>query len=304
MKRFVGIPTIYSLTKEDYEKLLTLPAEEIDEWSPVKVVILKDQQELYYTFARSIADKIKENNKKNLPSTFMLPVLGQMPQYRMLSDITNRERISWKNVWTFNLDDYLDWEGRQLPINHPMSFKGITYRNLFNLIDSELRIPESQIFFPDPFNPDEIEKKIVEIGGIDTLYDGIGYHGYIAFNEPVDTYFVRLTPEEFMNSKTRIVDFRPDSFVVDSILGLYGNCYGLPPRAITVGMRSILKARTIELYCDGSDFPWQSTAFRLACMHPPSLDRPITYIQKHPNPKETVTIFVDSKTASPIILDE
>ena len=302
MKRFIGIPTTYSLTKEDFNKLLTLPAEEIDSWSPVRVVILKDQKELHYRFARSIADKIIKNNKNSIPSKFMLPVLGDMPQYEILAEITNTEKISWKNVWTFNLDDYLDWEGRQLPIEHPMSFRGITYRKLFNLIAPELRIPKDHIYFPDPNNPDKIEEKIIETGGIDTLYDGIGYHGYIAFNEPVDTYFIRMTPEEFLKSRTRIVDFRPDSFVVDSILGLFGNCYNIPPRAITVGMKTILESKTVELYCDGSDFSWQSTAFRLACMHPPTIDRPITYLQTHPNPKETVTVFVDQKTASPIFI--
>jgi glucosamine-6-phosphate deaminase len=287
------------LTEEDMNRLLTMPSEEIDSWSPVKVVILPDVETLYHTFARSIADKIKANNERGELTKLILPV-GPTPQYPILAEITNRERISWKNVWTFNMDEYLDWQGRPIPEDHPMSFRGFMKRNLFNLISEELRIPMDQAWFPDPFNPDAIDDKIQELGGVDTAYGGIGYHGHIAFNEPVDTYYVRLTPEEFKNSKTRVVELNSDTFVINSLCGIGGNPYGLPPRAVTIGMKPILEAKTIELYCDGGDLNWQLASFRIACMHPPTLDRPVTYVQEHPNPKETVTIYADARTAAPV----
>ncbi|MEM2922332.1 MAG: glucosamine-6-phosphate isomerase, partial [Candidatus Bathyarchaeia archaeon] len=141
---------------------------------------------------------------------------------------------------------------------------------------------------------------IRKLGGIDTAYGGIGYHGHIAFNEPVDTYYIRLTPEEFKNSKTRVVSLNSDTFVINSLCGIGGNPYGLPPKAVTLGMKPILDAKTIELYCDGGDLNWQLASFRIACMHPPTLDRPVTFIQEHPNPKETVTVYADRRTAAPI----
>ena len=297
MPRFEGIVEKVTLKAEDMGKLLSMPAEEIDNWSPVKVVILPDTDTLYRTFARSIADKIKANNEAGKLTKLILPV-GPTPQYPVLADISNKEGISWKDIWTFNMDEYLDWQGRPVPEDHPMSFKGFMRRNLFNLIKKEIRIPDAQIWFPDPFSPNAIDEKIEELGGIDAAYGGIGYHGHIAFDEPVNTYYTRLTPEEFKKSKTRVVELNSDTFVINSVCGIGGNPYGLPPRAVTLGMKPILEARTIELYCDGGN--WQQTSFRIACMHPPTLDRPVTYVQEHPDPKNTVTIFADAKTAAPV----
>ena len=297
MPIFEGIVEKVTLKAEDMDKLLTMPAVEINNWSPVKVIILPDTDTLYTTFARSIANKIQANNETGSPTKLILPV-GPTPQYPILVNISNKEGISWKNVWTFNMDEYLDWEGRPVPEKHQMSFNGFMRRTLFNLLEKEIRIPEEQIWFPDPFNPDAIDEKIEDLGGIDTAYGGIGYHGHIAFNEPVNTYYTRLTPEEFKKSKTRVVDLNSDTLVINSVCGIGGNPYGLPPKAVTLGMKPILEARTIELYCDGGN--WQQTSFRIACMHPPTLDRPVTYIQEHPDPKNTVTIFANARTAAPI----
>lgn len=106
MPKFKGITQRVVLSGEDLERLLSMPAEEIDEWSPVKVVILPDTKTLYETFARSIAEEINRNNGRGKETKVILPV-GPTPQYPMLADITNRERISWKKVWTFNMDEYL-----------------------------------------------------------------------------------------------------------------------------------------------------------------------------------------------------
>lgn len=298
---FEGIVTNMTLSKEDYLKLLTLPIEEIDKNSRVKVIIFENKDEIYFHFARTLVDKIKKNNETNQKSRFILPV-GPTPQYKIIAELTNKERINWKNVWTFNMDEYLDWQGRVIPESHPMSFKRYMYKNLFNLIDKDLAIPDKNIFFPNPKNPEKIDEMIGEIGGIDICFGGIGYHGHIAFNEPVNNYFYSVTPQEFMNSSTRIVELNSDSLVVNSICGAFGNCYGIPPKAITLGMKVILGSREIKLYCDGGDLQWQQTSFRLACMHPPTMDRPVIFIQNHDRPKETVTIYADKLTAAPIKL--
>lgn len=297
MPRFEGIAEKVTLRAEDMEKLFQMPIEEIDNWSPVKVVILPTKDILYETFARSIADKIKSNNKQGKPTRLILPV-GPTDQYPILADISNRETISWKNVWTFNMDEYLDWQGRPVSESHPMSFRGFMKKNLFNLLGKDVRILDDHAWFPDPFNPDGIDEKISELGGIDCAYGGIGYHGHIAFNEPETTYFVRITPEEFKRSRTRVISLNHDTFVINSINGIGGNPYGLPPKAVTLGMKSILESERIELYCDGGI--WQRATFRIACLHPPTLDRPVTYIQEHPNPKKTVTVYADADTATPI----
>jgi len=200
------------------------------------------------------------------------------------------------------MDEYLDWEGRVVPESHPMSFRGYMNKNLFELINGKLELNRDQIIWPDPVNLDFIDNKIDELGGIDVCYGGIGYHGHIAFNEPYDIYYRRMTIEEFLNSKTRIVDLNSDTFVINSLCGIGGNCYDLPPKAVTIGMKPIMNAKRIEIYCDGGDLNWQLASFRIAVTHPPTLDRPATLLQLHKNPMEDVIFVADEVTASPIMV--
>lgn len=299
MSKFKGMVTHQTVSDEDFKKIMSMPAGEIDNYSNVKVEVVKDTSALYNKMAKSIANVITENNKKNGSTKIILPV-GPTPQYPVLADLCNRGKISLKDVWIFFMDEYLDWEGRVVPKSHPMSFADYMNRNLFNLLDSDLGLNPEQIIWPNPTDLDYNDNKIDELGSIDVCYGGIGYHGHVAFNEPYDTYYKRMTIEKFLNSKTRIVDLNSDTFVINSLCGLGGNSYSLPPKAVTIGMKPIVNAKRIELYCDGGDLNWQLATFRIACMHPPTLDRPVTLLQLHENPKETVAFIADEVTASPI----
>lgn len=292
-KRFKGIVRNVTLSKEDMSKLLNMSLEEVDEWSPIKVILFDGWEAVVQALAESMVNKIKENNEAGNITTFILPV-GPTAQYPIAAKISNKERVSWKNVWTFNMDEYLDWQGRPIPEDHPMSFHGSMKRNLFDLLDEELRIPESQRWFPDPFAPDAIDEKIEEITkgtGVDICYGGIGEHGHIAFDEAADlmTHYMHLTPEEFKNSKTRVLPhLNPETLARALRSPLYTLC---PPGAITLGMKVILGAKAIELASAG-------VTMKIAAMHPPTMDFPVTFIQEHPNPKETVTIYASRLPSS------
>jgi len=67
-----------------------------------------------------------------------------------------------------------------------------------------------------------------------------------------------------------------------------------------VGMKLIMEAKKLEIYCGSGHLRWQLANFRLALMHPPTLDRPGTLLQLHNNPKENVLFVADSITAQPI----
>lgn len=71
---------------------------------------------------------------------------------------------------------------------------------------------------------------------------------------------------------------------------------------LTSGMKPIFNSKRIEIYCDGGDLNWQLASLRLALMHPPTLDRPGTLLQLHPNPKESVLFIADKLTARPVIV--
>jgi glucosamine-6-phosphate deaminase len=298
---FRGVLTHQTVSSDDFYRMMAMPAEEIKDWSNVGVKIMENTGTLYMEMARSIADVIVKNNKENKSSKIILPV-GPRPQYKILAKIINEENIDLSKLWIFFMDEYLDWESRWVPETHPMSFRGYMKKSLFSLIDKSLGLNDRQIIFPDPANLDYNDDMIEKLGGIDTCYGGLGYHGHIAFNEPYDTYFRRMTIEQYINSKTRILDLNSDTFVINSLSDIGGNCYDLPPKAVTIGMKPIMKAKKIEIYCDNGGSKWQLASFRLGVMHPPTLDRPGTLLQLHPNPKETVLFVADALTARPIII--
>ena len=126
---------------------LTLPSEDLPDRSKVALKILPDLDDLYRYFARQIADEIKDNNQAGLPTRLILPV-GPVGQYPVLAEICNQEGISWKDVFTFNMDEYCDWQGRVVLEDHPLSFRGFMQREFFDRLDAQLRIPQDQVFFP------------------------------------------------------------------------------------------------------------------------------------------------------------
>ena len=301
MGKFKGVLTHQTVSSDEFYKLMTMPDEEFKNWSNVGVRIVDNTEILYKEMARSMADVIIKNNKENKNTKIILPV-GPTPQYAILAEIINKERIDLTKLWIFFMDEYLDWESRWIAKSHPMSFRGYMETNLFNLIDKTLGLNIEHIVFPDPANLDYNDDLIEKLGGIDTCYGGLGYHGHIAFNEPYDTYFRRMTIEQFINSRTRTLDLNSDTFVINSMCGIGGNCYDLPPKAVTIGMKPIMNAKKIEIYCDGGDLNWQLASFRLAIMHPPTLDRPATLLQLHPDPMEKVLFVADKITARPVII--
>jgi glucosamine-6-phosphate deaminase len=271
---------------------LTFSPNELISSSSIPLTILTDSDALFEHMARSIADEIKANNGSGQPTRFILPV-GPVGQYPLLVKICNQERISWKNVHTFNMDEYCDWQGRPLPSDHPLSFKQYMMTQVFNQLEEELRIPLEHIHFPDPLHLDEISQQIEKAGGIDTCYGGIGYHGHIAFNEPPNTLYSRVSLDEFKQSQTRIVHLNPDTLVMNSTWNTGGNPYALPSMAVTMGFKDILASRRIRLYCSGGS--WQRTVLRVALLSKPDLDYPVTLLKDHPD----YAIIADLDTALP-----
>ncbi len=275
------------------EALMELPVEELRRRARAPFRLVADIPALLEDFARSIAEEIAAHNRRGEPARLILPV-GPVAQYRRLVEICNRERISWANVYSFNMDEFLDWQGRPVPVTHPLSFEGFMRREVFARLDEELRIPENQCFFPHPFRVDEISEQIEAIGGIDCCYGGIGYHGHVAFNEPPISRWRSITVEELRNSRTRVVMLGDDSVVVQSIHCSGGNPAAIPPMAVTLGMREILGSRKIRLYCAAGER--HRAVFRITVAGEVTADYPSTLVQGHPD----VEIITDEATAQPI----
>lgn len=274
-------------------ELMALPLDDLQKRSKVKFRLLADHEALMDDMARSMADEIKARNEQGLPTRLILPV-GPVTQYPKLVAICNLERISWKNVFTFNMDEFLDWQGRPIPVDHPLSFEGFMRRTLLAALDPELSMPDDHAFFPNPFRIDEISEAIVRVGGIDCCYGGIGYHGHVAFNEPPISRWWTVTPAEMRASLTRVVVLGDDSVVVQSIHSSGGDSTAIPPMAVTLGMRDILASRKIRLYCAAGER--HRAIFRISVAGDESVHYPSTLLQGHPDAE----IVTDETTALPI----
>jgi len=272
---------------------MSLPVEELVARARIPFRLLPDLPSLLHHFARSVADEIRGSNERHQPARLILPV-GPVAQYPILADITNRERISWKNVLLFQMDEFLDWTGRPLPLEHPLSFEGSLRASLLAAIDEELRPPADHLMVPHPFRIDEISEKIRSAGGVDACYGGIGFHGHVAFNEPPNTRWRRISEEDLRTSPTRVVMLASDSIVVQSIGSAGGDASAIPPMAVTLGMKDILASRRIRLYCAGGER--HRAIFRIAVAGEVSTDYPVTLVQGHPD----AVVHTDLATAQPI----
>ncbi len=274
-------------------EILALPVDDLVQRGKMGVRLFPSIPEMMEYFARSMAAELHMNNQKSKPTRWILPV-GPVAQYFRLVEICNREQISWKRAITFQMDEFLDWEGRPLSIDHPLSFEGFMRHQVFEKLNPELRPEPGNTHFPNPFNPDEISRQIAAAGGVDTCYGGIGYHGHVAFNDPPISRWNRVSIAQFRESRTRVVALGDDSIVVQSISCAGGSSDMIPPMAVTLGMRDILAARRIRLFLGGGER--HRAVFRISLLDEPRVEYPSTLLQGHPD----CVLHTDQATARPI----
>lgn len=257
--------------KEEIKNLLKMSPEEVIKKAKDKLIVLKDLDALHKDFAERIANEIEGNNKKSKPTRLILPV-GPTGQYPILAEIIKQRNIKLENCFFFFMDEYCDDNGYVLPSEHPLSFKGIMGRMFFNKL-SNIKIKKENIIFPDQFNIQNLKKIIERVGGIDTCYAGLGITGHLAFNEP------EIGIEE---SEPRLVYLHPFTITINAIRAdVGGNLIGFPRKAYTLGMKQILGAKRIFIYCrnDISGIDWANTVLRIALFGTPGDDYPVTYIR-------------------------
>lgn len=157
--------------------------------------------------------------------------------YQALVKACEEGRVSFKNVVTFNMDEYV-----QLPEDHPESYHSFMHKHLFDHID----IPKENIHILNGNASDvkaecaHYEEMIREAGGIDLFVGGIGPDGHIAFNEPGSSLTSR-TRQKTLTTDTRIANSR--------FFG--GKPEDVPATALTVGVGTVMDAREVMILCNG-----------------------------------------------------
>lgn len=265
------------ISKQDLVKWCSIPADRLASYPGRKanLIIDRNQESLHEILCDALVQELLEHNAAGKPTRWILPCHAGMfdPLVRRI----NAERISLKNLHIFHMDDFLDWQGRPLPVKASFtSCRGIMQSQLYDRILSELNVPQTQRHFPDVRNPDALDEAIIRAGGVDTLVGGVGCKGMVAFCEAPRSAYQRITMEEYAHSKTRIIQIHEDTIVAYAERE-FGGCYdAVPPMAITIGMASMLKAqRAFFVVATGA---WKQTVIRVAMLSEPTLEYPVTLI--------------------------
>ena len=243
-------------------------------YEKIPTAIYDDNSIASAAVAREIAELIREKEKSGGKAVLGLAT-GSTPVgvYDELIRLHEEEGLSFKNVITFNLDEYYPME--------PDSFQSyVRFMNehLFQHID----IPEDQIHIPDGTLKEEnvadfcerYEESIRKAGGLDIQLLGIGRTGHIGFNEPGSR----------PDSETRMITL--DKITrTDAASDFFGEEY-VPRRAITMGVGTILEARKIILMAWGEG---KASIIRETVEGEVTENIPASYLQNH----ENTTIVLD-----------
>jgi glucosamine-6-phosphate deaminase len=195
------------------------------------------------------------------------------------------------------MDEFLDWQGREIPEDHPFSFRGYCQKHLYDLLDDDLLPSPENIIYPTMRDIDGFSERIVTEGGLDTAFAGFGYRGHVAFNEPPSDRWHKYSVEELAQSKTRVVPLLQDTLVAHSHRTTGGYTQAIPPMALTVGMADFLGARRIRLLTDGG--AWKQYITRIVTLTTErDVEYPVTLVHGHPN----VDIALDALSAAPLPL--
>ena len=205
----------------------------------MRVIIEPDYEALSKWAANYVANRIIEA-KPTPEKPFVLGCpTGSSPLglYRNLIDMCSAGKISFQNVITFNMDEYV-----KLPVDHPESYHSFMWNNFFNHID----IKPENVHTLNGNAKDLIaecnhyEELIAEAGGVDLFMGGIGPDGHLAFNEPGSS----------LSSRTRIKTLTTDTIHANS--RFFDNDLSLVPKqALTVGIGTVMDAKEVLLVCSG-----------------------------------------------------
>ena len=204
----------------------------------MRLIIEPDYNQLSKWAANYVIECINAAKNQAKPFVLGLPT-GSSPEgmYAELVKAYKEGRVSFKNVITFNMDEYVG-----LPESHPQSYHSFMAEHLFNHIDC----PKENIHIlnGNAENLDEecarYEELIRQAGGVDLFLGGIGPDGHIAFNEPCSS----------LSSRTRIKTLTSDTIIANSRF-FDNDVNKVPKNALTVGVGTVLDAREVLILVNG-----------------------------------------------------
>ena len=205
----------------------------------MRLIIQPNYDKMSQWAANYVAAKINAANPtEEKPFVLGLPT-GSSPlgMYRALIELNKKGIVSFKNVITFNMDEYVN-----LPKEHPESYHSFMWNNFFSHID----IKKENVNILNGNAEDlvkecsDYEERILKAGGIDLFLGGIGPDGHIAFNEPGSS----------LKSRTRIKTLTTDTIIANSRF-FENDVNKVPKTALTVGVGTVMDAKEVLILVNG-----------------------------------------------------
>lgn len=189
--------------------------------------------------ARYIVNKINAKREiTNAPFVLGLPT-GSTPigAYNELIALHKAGKVSFENVITFNMDEYVNLEEE-----HPESYHSFMWNTFFKHVD--IKKENINILNGNAADLDneceEYEERILAVGGIDLFMGGVGEDGHLAFNEPFSS----------LQSRTRIKTLTQDTIIVNSRF-FDNDVNKVPKLALTVGIGTVLASKEVLVLAQG-----------------------------------------------------
>ncbi len=232
----------------------------------MKIFIFESKEELGRALGHEFTELVKEN-----PHAILGLATGSSPleTYQAIAEEAKAEGISFQDVQSFNLDEYLS-----CPLED-QTYRYFMNENLFSKID----IQAKNTHFPSVSELGGYDKEIEEAGGVDFQLLGIGRNGHIGFNEPGTDF----------NSLTHVVDLT-DSTREANARFFHNDKNLVPTQAVTMGIGTIKKSRRIALIANGVD---KAEAIAKLYREEEDPSFPATALVHHPHFEVYVTAEVD-----------
>jgi glucosamine-6-phosphate deaminase len=225
-----------------------------------RVKVFPDAHTAAHVVAARIIDTIVAN-----PGLVLGLATGRtpIPLYEELARTSAERAVDWSGVTTFNLDEFVG-----LPPEHPASYRQFMEEHLFRHVNVR---PERINFLIGTRDPAEecrrYEAAIAQAGGIDIQVLGIGTNGHIGFNEP----------GRELQSRTHRVSLKAESRRSNATL-FGGDAAKVPTEALSMGMATILRARSLVLLANGQS---KAACIARAVNGPLTTELPASFLQLH-----------------------
>jgi glucosamine-6-phosphate deaminase len=283
------------INKERLFEYCRIPVDELENHpdSRIKIKIFEKPEQTYELAGSMMADEVIANNQARKPTRWVLPG-GPDGMYKYFLARVHKERISLKNVHVCMMDDYLDFNCRPYPYESPyFNIRGRMDRKFFSKIDPELNVPEEQRHYPLYNDLDAMDEAIENLGGLDTVWGGLGFTGLIAFCEAPRSPWYTVTEEEYCQMKTRIWPINDDSVIAYAERSFGGLTHFMPPLGISIGFKSLLNTkRVVFISTTGS---WKRAAIRILMFCEPTVEYPATLL---PGRVDEVLLITDRNSAA------